>query len=68
MRYTLNMTAAGFVLIGTLWDIGTWYYSKDVKIFDENEDDEEFEEIDLSNKNNDNAESPKYQKIMVKDD
>lgn len=45
-RYTLNITAAGFVFIGTLCDIGTWYYSKDVQIFDKKEDeDEEGEEI-----------------------
>lgn len=31
------MTAAGFVLVGTMFDIGTWYYSKNVKIFDEKE-------------------------------
>lgn len=40
------MTAAGFVLVGTIWDIGTWYYSRDVQIFDENED----EEIELPEK------------------
>lgn len=43
-RYTLNLTAAGFVFIGTLWDIGTWYYSKDVKIFDDKEDEEDEED------------------------
>ena len=42
-RYTLNMTAAAFVLIGTIWDIGTWYYSKDVKIFDDEEEKKETE-------------------------
>jgi solute carrier organic anion transporter family, member 5A len=49
-RYTLNMTAAGFVLIGTLWDIGTWYYSKDVEIFDKSDDNEndDVEQIELS--------------------
>jgi solute carrier organic anion transporter family, member 5A len=38
MRYNLNMTAAAFVFIGTCFDIGTWKYSKDVQIFDENEE------------------------------
>ena len=37
------MTAAAFVLIGTIWDIGTWYYSKDVKIFDDEEEKKETE-------------------------
>lgn len=41
------MTAAGFVLIGTIFDIGTWYYSKHVKIFDS---EEENDEIELSNR------------------
>lgn len=35
IKYTFNITASVFILIGTMWDIGTWYYSKDVKIFDE---------------------------------
>lgn len=39
-RYSFNVTAAGFVFIGTLWDIGTWYYAKDLKIFDELEEED----------------------------
>ncbi|XP_031830783.1 organic anion transporting polypeptide 58Dc [Nomia melanderi] len=35
LRYLLNFTAAGFVTIGTLFDVGVWYFVKDVKIFDE---------------------------------
>ncbi|KAJ8984527.1 hypothetical protein NQ317_010998 [Molorchus minor] len=35
LRYTMNYTAATFVLIGTLFDAGVWYYVKDLKIFDE---------------------------------
>jgi hypothetical protein len=35
IKFTFNLTAGVFILIGTCWDIGTWYYSKDVKIFDE---------------------------------
>jgi len=41
MRYALNFTAAAFVLIGTLWDIGTWYHSRHVKIFDDELDEGE---------------------------
>lgn len=37
-RYSLNMIAAAFITVGTLWDVGTWYYSKDVRIFDEEEE------------------------------
>lgn len=35
------MTAAGFIFIGTICDIGTWKYSKDVKIFDDEEEQDE---------------------------
>jgi Organic Anion Transporter Polypeptide (OATP) family len=35
IKFTFNLTAGVFILIGTCWDIGTWYYSKDVKIFDD---------------------------------
>lgn len=29
------LIVSGFVTIGTLFDVGVWYYVKDVKIFDE---------------------------------
>ncbi|XP_014214471.1 solute carrier organic anion transporter family member 2A1-like [Copidosoma floridanum] len=35
LRYLLNFTAASFVTVGTVFDVGVWYYVKDVKIFDE---------------------------------
>ncbi|XP_046422578.1 solute carrier organic anion transporter family member 74D isoform X1 [Neodiprion pinetum] len=35
LRYLLNFTAASFVTIGTIFDVGVWYFVKDVKIFDE---------------------------------
>lgn len=35
IKYTFNVTAGMMILIGTLWDIGTWYYAKDVKIFED---------------------------------
>lgn len=41
------MTAAVFVIIGTCWDVGTWYHAKNVKIFDDDEDElEESEKED----------------------
>lgn len=48
-RYSLNVTAALFVAIGTVFDVGTWYYSKDVKIFDETSK-QENEKLDLDMK------------------
>ncbi|CAH0562581.1 unnamed protein product [Brassicogethes aeneus] len=35
LRYTMNFTAAIFVLIGTIFDAGVWYFVKGLKIFDE---------------------------------
>ncbi|XP_019868360.1 solute carrier organic anion transporter family member 74D [Aethina tumida] len=35
LRYSMNFTAATFVLIGTLFDAGVWYFVKGLKIFDE---------------------------------
>jgi hypothetical protein len=31
---------SAFVAVGTLFDVGTWYYVKDLQIFDEKESDE----------------------------
>ncbi|XP_055623979.1 solute carrier organic anion transporter family member 74D-like [Toxorhynchites rutilus septentrionalis] len=45
LRYLLNFIAAGFVLLGTLFDCGVWYYVKDLKIFD---DEVKEKEIDLA--------------------
>lgn len=39
--YNLPFTVPGFVTIGTLFDVGVWYFVKGVKIFDE--------EIELEN-------------------
>lgn len=35
IKYTFNVSAGAFILIGMLFDVGTWYYAKDIKIFDE---------------------------------
>lgn len=35
LRYMMNLTAAGFVTIGTVFDAGVWYYVKNLQIFDE---------------------------------
>lgn len=34
-RYNLPFAVPGFVTIGTLFDVGVWYFVKGVKIFDE---------------------------------
>uniref|UniRef100_A0A182QCQ2 Solute carrier organic anion transporter family member n=1 Tax=Anopheles farauti TaxID=69004 RepID=A0A182QCQ2_9DIPT len=47
LRYLLNFIAAAFVLVGTLFDCGVWYYVKDLKIFDDEVKDKE---IALANK------------------
>lgn len=35
LRYLMNFIAASFVTIGTMFDVGVWYYVKDLKIFDD---------------------------------
>lgn len=42
----MNFTAAAFVTIGTLFDIGVWYFVKELKIFDE---EVEYEMNDFTN-------------------
>ncbi|XP_067632743.1 solute carrier organic anion transporter family member 74D-like isoform X2 [Eurosta solidaginis] len=42
LRYILNITASVFVAVGALFDVGVWYYVKDLKIFDE-----EVKEVEL---------------------
>lgn len=39
LRYSFNFIAAGSIFIGALFDLGVWHYSKDLKVFDD--DDEE---------------------------
>uniref|UniRef100_A0A182M6I5 Solute carrier organic anion transporter family member n=1 Tax=Anopheles culicifacies TaxID=139723 RepID=A0A182M6I5_9DIPT len=41
LRVSMNYTAAVFVIIGSCFDIGTWYYSKNFKIFDDAPGEEE---------------------------
>lgn len=31
----MNFIAAGFVSVGVIFDMGVWYYVKDLKIFDD---------------------------------
>ncbi|XP_065078878.1 solute carrier organic anion transporter family member 74D-like [Ochlerotatus camptorhynchus] len=37
LRTSMNYTAAVLVLVGTCFDVGTWWYSKNFRIFDEKE-------------------------------
>ncbi|XP_058065662.1 solute carrier organic anion transporter family member 74D isoform X1 [Anopheles bellator] len=46
LRYLLNFIAAAFVLVGTLFDCGVWYYVKDLKIFDDEVNEKELELAD----------------------
>ncbi|GLG94711.1 Solute carrier organic anion transporter family member [Gryllus bimaculatus] len=48
LRYMLNLTAASFVTIGTLFDAGVWYFVKNLKIFDD--DDVEAKELEAKEK------------------
>lgn len=42
----MNFIAAGFVTVGVLFDVGVWYYVKDLKIFDDEVKDKEIEMAD----------------------
>uniref|UniRef100_A0A182QAF8 Solute carrier organic anion transporter family member n=1 Tax=Anopheles farauti TaxID=69004 RepID=A0A182QAF8_9DIPT len=44
LRVSMNYTAALFVIVGTCFDMGTWYYSKNFKIFDDAPGDDGAEE------------------------
>lgn len=46
LRTVMNSTAVAFVTLGTLMDARTWFYLKDLKVFDNNDetDDETIEE------------------------
>lgn len=43
----MNYIAAAFIAVGTIFDTGVWYYVKDLKIFDEDEKNEEIEIADI---------------------
>lgn len=45
-RYNMNIIASSFVFIGTIFDVGVWYFVKDLKIFDEEVKEEELQEFD----------------------
>lgn len=45
-RYNMNIIASTFVFIGTIFDVGVWYFVKDLKIFDEEVKEEELQEFD----------------------
>ncbi|XP_030383373.1 solute carrier organic anion transporter family member 74D-like isoform X2 [Scaptodrosophila lebanonensis] len=56
LRYTLNLTSAGLIFVGAFWNIGVWYYAKDLQIFDEEsrkEIQEEIDEFELKETKND---------------
>ncbi|XP_075237504.1 organic anion transporting polypeptide 58Dc isoform X2 [Lycorma delicatula] len=40
LRIILNVTSACFVTIGTLFDGGVWFYVKDLKVFDDDDEEE----------------------------
>lgn len=46
LRYKMNLYASLFVLVGTLFDVGVWYYVKGLKIFDEKVKEDELAEVE----------------------
>lgn len=51
LRYTFNFIAAGSIFIGAMFDLGVWYYSKDLKVFDEDEKEDAKKKEDLGSVN-----------------
>lgn len=45
-RYYMNFFAAAFVMVGTICDLGVWYYVKDLKIFDDEIKDQELDIVE----------------------
>ncbi|XP_065345620.1 solute carrier organic anion transporter family member 74D-like [Cloeon dipterum] len=43
LRYYVYMPIFGCLFIGTLWDIGVWYYVKDLQMYDDDEPTKDFE-------------------------
>ncbi|KAH8258139.1 hypothetical protein KR038_006469 [Drosophila bunnanda] len=37
LRLTINLVSAFLMFLASFWNIGIWYYAKDIKIFDEEE-------------------------------
>lgn len=37
-RVTLNIISASIITFGVLFDVGVWYYVKDLKIFDDDDE------------------------------
>ncbi|XP_039275569.1 solute carrier organic anion transporter family member 74D [Nilaparvata lugens] len=50
LRYILNVTSAVFVTIGTIFDGGVWFYVKDLKVFDNDEEEATKSEKEKSSK------------------
>lgn len=50
-RYILNIVASAFVTLGALFDIGVWYYVKNLNIFDEENKDDNTVTVDTENNN-----------------
>lgn len=46
LRYKVNLYASFFVAIGTIFDVGVWYFVKDLKIFDEKVKDNELVDVE----------------------
>lgn len=54
----MNLTAAGFVVVAMICDIGVWYLIKDLKIFDD--------ELDGSKEIKEQRELEKWENLEIK--
>ena len=44
LRFLMNLIPAAFVFVGTLCDVGVWYFVKNIKIFDDEDEELELQE------------------------
>lgn len=49
-RWTLNTVAAVFLAFGTLFDVGVWYFVKNLKVYDDEGGDDEPRQLNVAGK------------------
>lgn len=53
----MNVACASLIFLGSFWNIGVWYYAKDMQVFDDDEkkpENKQNEAMELKEQNIDN--------------
>ena len=56
----MNTISAAFIIVGVIFDIGVWYFVKDLKIFDD-----EIHQTELNEVNKDEEKMPEKQSMAL---